>query len=159
MGIDMYSQQDIVDIRRRIARCVRVMIPVLAAFAALSALGYVRRIEWLALGALALLAAAAIFGGAFFLWPRLRYRAFLTDMQEGLSREMVGSVVEVSDVPEPHDGARVCPVRILLTEEQDERIIYLNVSKRAFMPPVGAEARFRLYGRHIREIIPIEKGQ
>ena len=151
----MYSEDDFRLIDRRIARCRAALIPVLIALAALSALGYVRRMKWLAVGGLVTLAAAACFGIAFFLWPCLRYRGFLRDMQEGLSREMTGRVVSVADAPEPQDGARVLPVHILLTEEQDERIIYLNASKRDKMPPVGTEARFKLYGRHIREIFTI----
>ncbi|MBR0367308.1 MAG: hypothetical protein IJH86_02815 [Clostridia bacterium] len=150
----MYSEDDFRAIDRSIARCRIALIPVLAAFAAFAALGYVKRVKWLALGGLALLAAAACFGVAFFLWPCLRYRGFLRDMREGLSREMVGSVVSVADAPEPQDGALVLPVHILLTREQDERIVYLNASKRDKMPPVGTEARFSLYGRHIREIFP-----
>lgn len=154
----MYSEQDFIEIDRRIARYWRRLLPVLALLAALSALGYVRRAQWLALGALALLAAAACFGGIFFLWPCLRYRGFLSDMQKGLSREMTGSVVSVADRAEPQDGALVLPVHILLTEARDERIIYLNASKRDRIPPVGAQARFLLYGRHIREVFPEQMG-
>ena len=154
----MYSEDDFRAIDRRIARIRAALIPVLTVFAALAALGYVKRVKWLALGGLSMLAAAACFGISFFLWPCLRYRGFLRDMEEGLSREMTGSVVSVADTPEPQDGARVLPVHIFLTEERDERIVYLNASKRDMMPPVGTEARFKLYGRHIREIIPVQKG-
>lgn len=155
MGTDMYSDADFLEINRRINRYRARLIPVLIALAAFSVLGYVRRIQPLALGGLALTAAATIFGIVFFLWPCLRYRAFLKDMGEGLSREMVGKVVSVADQAELQDGARVLPVHILLTREQDERIIYLNASKRDFMPQVGEEARFILFGRHIREIVPV----
>lgn len=151
----MYSEADTLEINRRIRRYRMRLIPLLIALLALAALGYARRIQPLALGGLALAAAAAIFGIVFYLWPCLRYRAFLRDMSTGLSREMVGTVVAVSDDIEPQDGARVQQVRILLTEAQDERIIYLNASKRDLMPPVGSEARFKLYGRHIREIVPV----
>lgn len=154
----MYSEQDIIDINRRISRIRIGLWPVWIALAALSALGYVRRIKPLALGGLAVLAAAVLFGVIFFLWPCLRYRGFLRDMQKGLSREMVGSVVSVAENPEPQDGARVLPVHLLLTEEQDERIVYLNASKRDRLPPPGTEVRLRLYGRHIREVLPVEKG-
>lgn len=154
----MYSERDTIEINRRIRKYRGILLPELIALAALSALGYARRVQWLAMGALALTAAAACFGLIFYLIPCLRYRGFLADMREGLSREMVGSVVAVSEDPEPHDGALVLPVRILLTEEQDERIVYLNASKREMMPPSGTEARFRLYGRHIREIVPVQEG-
>lgn len=154
----MYSDKDMQEINRRIRKYRAALIPVLLIFLALAALGYVKRVKWLALGGLGLTAAAACFGIIYYLWPCGRYQAFLRDMGEGLSREMVGSVVSVSDQPEPQDGAQVLPVHILLTEEQDERIVYLNASKREHMPPVGTEARFKLYGRHIREIVPVEKG-
>lgn len=154
----MYSERDAIEINRRIHKYRNILLPVLAALLALAVLGYVRRVQWLAMGALALTAAAACFGLIFFLIPCLRYRGFLADMEKGLSREMVGSVVSVSEDDEPQDGALVLPVRILLTDEQDERIVYLNASKREMMPPPGTEARFRLYGRHIREILPVEKG-
>ena len=154
----MYSDKDTLEINRRINRVRMVLYPALIALAALSVLGYARRIKWLALGGLTLLAAAAVFGGVFFLWPCMRYRNFLRDMQEGLSREMVGSVVSVAEKAEPQDGALVLPVHLLLTEEQDERIVYLNASKRDRLPPPGAEVRLKLYGRHIREVLPVEKG-
>lgn len=155
----MYSENDNLEINRRINRVRIVLYPALALCAALSVLGYGRRIQWLAIGALVLMAATAVFGGAFFLWPCLRYRRFLRDMREGLSREMEGSVVSVSDQPEPQDGARVLPVHLLLTKEQDERIVYLNASKREMLPPPGTEVRLKLYGRHIREVLPVEKGR
>lgn len=155
----MYSEKDTLEINHRIRRYRLIILPVLLALAALAVTGYVRRISWLALGALALTAMWAVFGLVFWLWPCLRYRAFLTDMAQGLSREMVGSVVSVAEKPESQDGAMVLPVHILLTAEQDERIVYLNASKRDLMPPVGAEARFKLFGRHIREIIPAGKGR
>ena len=154
----MYSERDAIEIIRRIRKYCSILLPVLAALVALAALGYVRRVQWLAMGALALTAAAACFGLIFYLIPCLRYRGFLADMEKGLSREMVGSVVSVSEDAEPQDGALVLPVHILLTDDQDERIVYLNASKRELMPPPGTEARFRLYGRHIREIVPVEKG-
>lgn len=156
MGIDMYSEKDVLEINRRINRYRLALIPVVAALLALAALGYVWRVKPLALGALALAAVAAIFGFVFYLWPCMRYRGFLKDMSEGLSREMVGKVVSVSDAIEPQDGARVHHVHILLSAEQDERIIYINDSKRDRLPPVGTEARFILFGRHIRDIAPVQ---
>ena len=154
----MYSEKDIIDINRKLNRVRVVFYLALVALLALSVLGYTRRIKWLAMGGLALVAAAAVFGGIFYLWPCLRYRAFLRDMREGLSREMVGSVVSIAEKVEPQDGALVLPVHLLLTEEQDERIVYLNASKRDMMPPPGTEVRLKLYGRHIREVLPAEKG-
>ena len=47
---------------------------------------------------------------------------------------MRGRVVSVADEPEFQDGAFVLPVHLLLADERDERIVYLNASKRAEFP-------------------------
>ena len=67
---------------------------------------------------------------------------------------MHGTIVSVSDTPEEQDGAMVLPVHLLLTEEQDERIVYLNASKADLFPKTGTEVLLRCCGRHIREAIP-----
>lgn len=148
----MYTERDMIEINARIRRNWLVLAPVLAALAAVFAVGLARRVEWLAMAGAGLLAAALCFGITFFLLPNGRYRAFLTDMQDGLSREMTGRVVSVAEKPEMQDGARVLPVHILLAEEQDERIVYLNASKADRFPPVGTDVRLSLYGRHIKAV-------
>ena len=155
----MYSEQDMREIKGRIDRYLAILLPGMAVILALIVLGYAKRVQWLAMGGMALMAVWVCFGLIFLLWPCVQYRRFLRDMQTGLSREMVGTVVSIAGEPEPQDGARVLPVHLLLTEEQDERIVYLNASKREMMPPPGAEVRLKLYGRHIRDVVPAEKGQ
>ena len=82
----------------------------------------------------------------------MRYRLFLRDMRNGLTREMRGTILSVASEAEMQDGARVLPVHLMLTEEQDERIVYLNASKAADFPKPGAEVLVKLYGRHIRQV-------
>ena len=150
----MYTEADFAEINRRIARCRAVLLPVLAALVALVALSILRRWQVAAFVSAGLLAVAAVFGLLFYLTPLMRYRAFLNDMQSGLSREMTGAVVSVAQTPEIQDGSRVLPVHLLLSKEQDERIIYLNASKRALFPDPGAQVRVTLCGRHIRDVFP-----
>ena len=150
----MYSERDRAELGRTIRRCALQMAAALAALLALAVVGYARRLLWLALGAMALFAVTVCFGAIFRLSPCLRYRRFLTDMENGLSREMTGRVVAVADADELQDGARVLPVRIFVDQAQDERVVYLNVSKRALFPAEGTRVRLKLYGRHIREVAP-----
>lgn len=149
----MYAEADRVEIKRQIVRCAAILAVVLLLLCAGCAVAIIKRMRGAALALAALTGAAAVFGVGFYLLPRLRYRAFLIDMREGLSREMAGTIVEISDRPEPRDGARVLPVRLFLDAERDERIVYLNASKRALFPEAGAKVRVKLFGRHIKEVV------
>ena len=48
--------------------------------------------------------------------------------------------------------------RIWLDSEDDERIIYLNVSKRDRFPGEGEWVRLRLYGRHVAAVLDAREG-
>ena len=148
----MYGEQDYIDIERRIRRNRLVWLPVLACIAALFALALIRRVQWLAYAAGVGFAVVTCFAFAFHQLPCLNYRKFLRELDSGLSREMTGQVVSVSDNVDLQDGARVLPVHLLLDKEQDERIVYLNASKRDQFPAPGAHVRLKLCGRHIREV-------
>ena len=74
------------------------------------------------------------------------------EMEAGLSREMRGRIVEVSNKEDLQDGVRVLPVRIYLEDEQDERIVYLNASKKDMFPNEGENVILHCYGRHIRGV-------
>lgn len=167
----MYSEQDMVEIDGRIRRAWLGLIPVLAVLAAALVFALIRRIHWLALAAAPLLIVAFMYGFIARLWPNLRYRRFLRDMESGLSRDVRGVVVAIADAPELHDGAMVLPVRIQVEADapmgtsalserirqleagedtREERILYLNASKRGMLPPPGTAVTLRCFGRHIR---------
>ena len=148
----MYSEKDSNEIQSRIRKVLFVLVPVLAAILAAYVVALAKRVPWLAYTAGILLFVAGCYGIVDWLWPNLRYRSFLRDMENGLSREMRGSVVAIAEQPELQDGARVLPVRILLADEDDERIVYLNASKAADFPAPGANVALKCYGRHIREV-------
>lgn len=153
--MSMYSERDFIDIGRRVRRNWVLWAVLVLALTAVFVAALRGRVQWLAYAAGILLAAGAWFLFAFFQLPCLRYRRFLLDMREGLSREMTGRVVEVSENADLQDGARVLPVRLMLPDEQDERIVYLNASKREGFPGTGALVILKLCGRHIREVKPL----
>ena len=153
----MYSEQDFNLINARIRRNLAVLIPLVVVLLAAYIYSMRARIEWLGQAVGALLVITACYGLIAHLIPNLRYRFFLRDMQNGLTREMRGTIVSIAEKSEEHDGARVLPVHLLLSEDQDERIVYLNASKAEGFPRPGAEVLLRLYGRHIREVLP-QKG-
>ena len=172
----MYTEQDLNVINARIRKNWLVLGPILAALLA----GYIYAlsagIEWLAMVLGALLFVAACYGLLAYLIPNMRYRGFLLDMEAGLSRDVLGTIVEISGTAELQDGAMVLPVRVKLDPDQlesampvgtveskrlglesnedteDERIVYLNTSKRAMLPGPGTEVVLHCYGRHIKSV-------
>ena len=172
----MYTEQDLNVINARIRKNWLVLGPILAALLA----GYIYAlsagIEWLAMVLGALLFVAACYGLLAYLIPNMRYRGFLLDMEAGLSRDVRGTIVEISGTPELQDGAMVLPVRVKLDPDQlesampvgtveskrlglesqedteDERIVYLNTAKRAMLPGPGTEVVLHCYGRHIKSV-------
>ena len=150
---NLYSERDMIEINRRIRGNLLALIPVLAALAAVYVYALAAGVQWLAMAAGPLIFVAACYGFLACLWPNLRYRRFLLDMDQGLSREMRGSVVDIAGTAELQDGAMVLPVRIFLDDAGDERIVYLNASKRAMMPQPGVAVTLRCFGRHIRSVV------
>lgn len=173
----MYSEQDMAVINGRIKKNWLVLTPVLLALLAAYVYALYAGVEWLAMVAGPMMFVAACYGLLVYLLPNLRYRGFLRDMQNGLSRDLRGTVVEISGTEELQDGARVLPVRVRLDadgagehpasrasvaaerlnaqspdDDGDERIVYLNVSKRDQMPEAGSAVLLRCYGRHIRAV-------
>ena len=147
---NLYSERDMIEINRRIRGNLLALIPVLVALAAVYVYALAAGVQWLAMAAGPLIFVAACYGFLACLWPNLRYRRFLLDMDQGLSREMRGSVVDIAGTAELQDGAMVLPVRIFLDDAGDERIVYLNASKREGFPGPGTPVALRCYGRHIR---------
>ena len=173
----MYSERDMAQINGKIRKSCLALGPVLAALAAAYVYALSARVKWLAMVAGPLLFVAACFGFLFFLWPNLRYRGFLKDMQQGLSRDVKGTIVSISEDEQMQDGAMVLPVRVRLDPEdanaaeakqtsalaerlrletdddtRDERIVYLNASKRAGFPGPGARVTLHCFGRHVRSV-------
>lgn len=148
----MYTEQDRTEIRQRIIKYSAVTAVIALLLLAGYVLGMIHRWEiWVMIDGV-LIFSTICFGWIMYIFPCMRYNNFLKDMQSGLGRSMEGTIVEVSQSEDYQDGVRVLPVRILLKEEQDERIVYLNAAKKELFPAEGAEVRLSCYGRHIREV-------
>ena len=147
----MYSEADLKQVDRRLRNDMCVIVPVAALLLAAFVVALSQRIQWLAMVSLPLLFVAVCYAWIARLWPNMCYKRFLTDMVQGLSRDREGTIVEISRTSELQDGCVVLPVRILLTEEQDERIVYLNVDKAGDFPKEGQQVRLKCFGRHIKQ--------
>jgi len=174
----MYSQRDMDEIKGKILKNWLVLCPILAAILAVYVWALVSARKWLAMTAGPLLFVAACYGILAYLWPNMRYRSFLYAMQDGLTRTVQGTVIEVSDAAELQDGATVLPVRVKLDAAEadaaearhtsalaerlrleqpeaggeDERLLYLNASKRQGFPGPGTAVKLTCSGRHIKSV-------
>ena len=118
----MYSQQDYLDINRKIRKKEAILGAVLLVILAGYIAALIMRVRWLAMLCGPLLFVAGCFGIIFALWPELQ------------------------------DGAMVFPVHIRLDKDQDDHIVYLNASKAEGFPPAGTKVILQCGGRHIRDI-------
>ena len=151
----MYTEQDEAVITGRI-RKYWIMLAIGAAIPlAVFVFAITKRIEPLAMAAAAALFIYALFMILEFIVPCVNYRRFLRGIHNGLSREIAGTVVEISDKEELQDGVRVLPVRVFMPKEDDEHIVYLNADKRDMMPGPGADVRLNCQGRHILGLMPL----
>ena len=171
----MYTERDMAVINGKIRKNWLALGPVLAALLAAYIYALSARVKWLALAAGPLLFVAACFGFLAYLWPNLRYRGFLRDMETGLSRDVRGTILEIAETAEPQDGAMVLPVRVKLDAGQaeaapaqsaqarrldlesdedtrDERVVYLNASKRDLFPGPGTKVVLHCFGRHVKGV-------
>lgn len=170
----MYTERDMNEINARIRKNWLVLAPVLALLFGVYVWALASARQWLAMVAGPLLFVAACYGILAYIRPNVRYRRFLRDMQDGLSRELRGTIVEVSDDARPQDGAMVLTVRFRpdeadepgltrhgsiaaerlslqsMDDTRDERLLYLNASKREMLPEAGTPVKLTCFGRHIR---------
>ncbi|MBE5773886.1 MAG: hypothetical protein E7337_08120 [Clostridiales bacterium] len=146
----MYTEKDVAQISGKIKKNVIVLTAVAAVFIAVFVASLIIGIEWLAMLMGAVIFVTIAYGLTAYIIPNARYLGFLKEMKRGLSREMRGNIVEISEQEEMQDGVRVYPVRIHLADEDDERFLYLNVSKKDLFAKVGDDVCMQCFGRHIR---------
>lgn len=149
----MYSEQDGKIIRQRIRKYSVILAIGMAILLAAFIIGMTESVRS---KALVMAAGIAMFAYACFMWvmliyPCVKYNRFLKDMQEGLTKEIDCTILEIVNKEEVQDGVRVLPVHVYLEDEQDERILYVNVSKLDQLPKAGAKAHLGCFGRHIKE--------
>jgi len=145
----MYSEKDMALINGKLKKNVIVLCIVTAILLAVYVCGFVFALEWLVMIIGPVIFVAIAYAFTAYIIPNAKYRRFLKDIKEGLSREIRGSIVEIAEKEDEQDGVRVLPVRIHLADEDDERFVYLNVSKRDMFASVGDSVCMTCYGRHI----------
>ena len=148
----MYTQQDQIQNKNRIIKNSVICGVVLAAMLVLFKVGLDKRWSTIVTVDSCLMFAWTCFMWLMFIWPCIKYSFFLKDMNQGIGRELTGSIVEVSGNEEMQDGVRVLPVRIFLESEQDERIVYLNATKTEGFPKAGENVKLGCFGRHIKQV-------
>ena len=149
----MYSQEDKNVMRRRLWKyCI------IAAFGALICIaGFVVGVHAnvrsvvLAMGSAAALFVYVCFMWLMYIYPCAKYAGYLKDMDAGLTKEMDCTILSIDEKEETQDGVRVYPVHVFLEDEQDERILYIDVSKLDQMPKQDAKVHLGCFGRHIKE--------
>ena len=145
----MYSEKDMAIINGKLKKNAIVLSIVTAILLAGFVCALIFALEWLAMILGPAIFVAIAYGFTAYIIPNSKYRRFLKDVQEGLSREIRGCVVEIAEKEDEQDGVRVLPVRIHLADEDDERFVYLNVSKKDMFANVGDSICMKCYGRHI----------
>ena len=148
----MYTQTDVTQAKQSIRKDIIVAIPLIAATVALYVYGIQAGIRWVVFVAGALFFIVCCFLWSMYFWPHIRYYRFLHDINTGLSREMHGKLERIGEENELQDGVWVRSVYVFLEEEQDERILYINIDKMGELPAVGMPLNVRCYGRHIRAV-------
>ena len=149
----MYTEKDRIVIGGRLRKYLIITVILCGIVGALAVLGMVNRSQVLAMTGCVLLFVVFCFMWLMYLYPCIRYRGFLVDMEKGLARELTGAVAEISEKEELQDGVRVYPVKLLMEDDEDGRIVYLNVSKADQFPKAGARVHLNCFGRHIKEVV------
>ena len=148
----MYTQQDQIQNKKRIIKYSVITGVVFVGMLVLYIMGIKNRWESVVMTDGCAMFAWVCFMWMMFIWPCVKYSFFMKDLRQGIGRELVGSIVEVSGNEDYQDGVRVLPVRIFLDSEQDERIVYLNVSKAEGFPKPGTKVKLGCFGRHIKQV-------
>ena len=148
----MYTQQDQIQNKNRIIKYSVITGVVLGVMLALYIIGIKSRMESVVMVQGCAMFAWVCFMWLMFIWPCVRYSFFLKDLEQGIGRELTGSIVEISADEEMQDGVRVLPVRLFLESEQDERIVYLSATKTEGFPQPGARVKLGCFGRHIKQV-------
>ena len=149
----MYTQEDERQINAYLKRSWGMTLILTSLLAAFYVACMIRRWEAAAMVTGPVMFLVFTFLTVEYIVPGHQYRRFLTGLHNGLSREIDGTLLEIGDTEDLQDGVRVLHVRVGLKDEDDERIVYWNASKRDLFPGVGAEVRLKCQGRHVLEII------
>ncbi len=151
----MYSEKDAQINGGRIRKEALTMLLCMSPFLAAAAAGVVLRIEPLCTVAVILAVSMA-----FFLWdmrvgPLFRYRAFLREIQSGMTRETVGALVRVNPDPVYQDGVYSREMIVNIYEdmsEEGERRFLVDMAKEIDESLMGCDIVVTSHGSYALHI-------
>jgi len=146
----MYTDADLARAEGRVKRYMLQMLAALAPVWAIYVLALVKRSYGLSVVMALLMIIILLPGIDLKLWPALRYRRFLKEMQAGLRRRTECVILRLDEEIQMQDGAHVRSLHVRLPDG-DDRIFYLNAAKAEFLPQPGTNCTLVSYGRHIVE--------
>lgn len=147
----MYTEADELTCQGQLKKNLWISLGIAVVTLALIVAGVILRYKW------ASVAVSALgFSLAYFVWsmkglPWYRYRRFLRDIREGLSRVTVGRFVSVSEEEREREGVMFREFLLEVDEEgeEDERLFYWDAGKQ--LPQLRAGQRLTLtsFGNYI----------
>ena len=146
--MEFYTAEDMRAARLTLRRCGWIAGGGLALLLALYVWAALRGAREAMLALMLLALAGSIFAGDLWILPARRYVRFLHTLESGLRRRTRCRVEAVGDAVELQDGVRVRTLEVRLCPDGDTRIFYLNASKAAQYPAIGAQIELTSCGRH-----------
>lgn len=152
----MYHSDDLRQAQRRCNCCWALLIGILLPLAMIYVLALLKGRQGLMLAALLIGFSVSVFIGDLKLLPALRYLRFLREMESGLRRSADCVLMKVETEAQMQDGAQVFVLHVCMTESGDNRIFYVNASKIAQLPEIGAHVKITSYGRHVVDCLKLK---
>ena len=147
----MYSEQDFARAEVNFKKYLVAGLAVVGVGATATIVTLVFRMRYV-MNVIAVLTACVSYGFITIkVMPHIRYRRFLNEMRNGMSRETDGWFVSFSDEPRMMDGIAVHDVIIRIgSEEEDERLFLWDDDKP--FPAVRTDDAIHIvsYGNHIK---------
>ncbi|MBR5287546.1 MAG: hypothetical protein IKU34_03010 [Clostridia bacterium] len=153
----MYSEKDAMinggQIRKEAVKILLCMLPFLAAAVA----AFIVRLEPVCIAATIAAGSVMLFLWDLRLGPLFRYKAFLREIQSGLTRETVGALVRVSPDPVYQDGVYSHEMIINIYEdmsEEGERRFLLDCTKSFDEKMMGQDVVIISHGSYVLDMKP-----
>lgn len=153
----MYTQEDTRYTKRELLRAWLTLAVISCALLGLYAAMLILRQRIPAHISLIMLFCAAFIIVDMKILPLRRYERFLYDIETGLKNDMRFELLYIADAPITIDGVSAMEWHVRLIDRDakdkldDERILYLNASKRVNIEP-GANVEAVCCGRHILSV-------
>jgi len=151
----MYNEKDTQINNARIKREALRMLLFMLPFFALAAAAFILRLEPVCIAAVIVMFSVMLFLWDLRIGPLFRYKAFLAEIQSGLTRETVGALVRVSPDPVYQDSVYSRELFINIYEdmsEEGERRFLLDCAKSYDEDLMGSDVVITSHGSYVLDI-------